>query len=466
MVLDAFRRGISSGSIIISYMHLSQWMKKAVVLSTDPDLEELESLLATLKVEIVERFVQKISRPHTTSYLGPGKIDEIEKKSEDLDFDIIVVNGVLRPSQHHFLEMKFQKECIDRPGVILRIFANHAHSPEAIAQVTLAKLRYELPFLREWIHKAKSGDRPGFLAGGAYATDVYYEHAKTHARKIEKSLSEVSARRETARSKRKSKGFSLVSLAGHTNAGKSALLNALCGSQVEVDNRMFSTLSTTTRLVSGSHERVLVTDTVGFIRNLPPDLVDAFNSTLEEIYHADQVLLVFDLSEKENIVIEKLNTSLKILLREIEPQALLLVGNKIDLLSEQTMERVCSLVSVQFKGFETFFVSARTSAGLEPLRERLVEVRDFSYQLQATVPQTDQVYSLLSRLRSICRIYETSTGPSLSIEISCKGNDAQKIEAWIKSVGGTVISSSNSTEGTSQEVPQEAKGSPSMGRAR
>lgn len=232
-------------------------MKKTVIFSITEDTQEIRSLLDTLNVVVLKEFIQTRSQPHKTSFLGPGKIDDILKEIEELELDMIVINGKLKPSQHHFLEMKFQKECVDRPGVILRIFSDHAHTPEAIAQVTLAKLRYELPFLREWIHKAKSGDRPGFLAGGAYATDVYFEHARSHARHIEKRLEELSRQREVTRTKRRDSGYTLVSLAGYTNAGKSALMNKMCKAEVEVDPHLFSTLSTTTRKVIGVSGNIL-----------------------------------------------------------------------------------------------------------------------------------------------------------------------------------------------------------------
>src|SRR4030042_3606611 len=207
-------------------------MKRVAIITITEDTEEMHSLLDTLQYSVVKEYLQNRAHPHRLGFLGPGRIEEIEKEVKELNLDLVVVNGSLKPSQHHYLEMLFQMECMDRPGVILRIFADHAHTPEAIAQVTLAKLRYELPFLREWIHKAKSGDRPGFLAGGAYATDVYFEHAKTHSSKIETTLEELSRQRETIRTRRRAKGYSLVSLAGYTNVGKSALLNRMCGSDV------------------------------------------------------------------------------------------------------------------------------------------------------------------------------------------------------------------------------------------
>src|SRR5512136_1994208 len=319
-------------------------MKHTAILTITEDTEEMRSLLKTLDIVVVKEYVQKKQLPHKVGFLGPGKLDEILEEIKSLDLDFITVNGTLKPSQKHFLEMKFQKECMDRTGVILRIFSDHAHTPEAIAQVTLAKLRYELPFLREWIHKAKSGDRPGFLAGGAYATDVYFEHAKRHVRRREKNRNDLSKQRETKRSMRRETGYSLVSLAGYTNAGKSALFNKLCDANVEVDDRLFSTLSTTTRKLKGIKGNILISDTVGFIRNLPPDLVDAFNSTLEEIFYADLILLVFDTNESDEVLKDKLNTSMKILLHKVESRILVIVGNKIDLVDVERLEQINKIV--------------------------------------------------------------------------------------------------------------------------
>jgi GTP-binding protein HflX len=416
-------------------------MEQVLLFSTTEDEDELRALLKTLKITIVKEFVQKRVRAHKAGFLGPGKLDEVEKEVEDLEFDAIVVNGDLKPSQHHYLEMRFQKECIDRTGVILRIFAEHAHTPEAIAQVTLAKLRYEQPFLREWIHKAKKGDRPGFLAGGAYATDVYYEHARSHAKRIELSLKELSRQRELTRTKRHAKGYSLISLAGYTNAGKSALFNALCEASVVVDDLFFSTLSTTTRKVLKVPGNILMVDTVGFISNLPTNLIDAFNSTLEEIFYADMILLVFDSSEPIETIKQKLATSMSILLPRIEHQKVVVVGNKVDLVKDGKRDGMISQIKSKMEQHDFVFVSALTGEGIDELREMLASVQERSLLVEGDLPHTDSALALLSRLRTSCTVNESINDNGIHVILRCKTEDGQKIVGWMRKAGGRGVSS-------------------------
>ena len=413
-------------------------MKRTSILSIDEDMEEISSLLKTLDVEIVKEHVQKRSAPHRVSFLGPGKIDELldEMKSSRLDF--VTINGTLKPSQHHYLEMKFQMEFVDRTGIILRIFSDHAHTPEAIAQVTLAKLRYELPFLREWIHKAKSGDRPGFLSGGAYATDVYFEHAKSHVRRIETNLDDLSKQRETKRSMRRETGYSLVSLAGYTNAGKSALFNVLCDANAEVDNRLFSTLSTTTRRLKGIKGSILISDTVGFIRDLPPNLVDAFNSTLEEIFYADLILLIFDGSESNTTIKDKLSTSLKILTAKIEPGRLVLVGNKMDLVTPDRREEVRTAVKTMSPAYDLMMISATTGEGLDLLKDRISRIQGFTSIIEATLPLVNRSFSYLSDLHSSAQVFEKVVQDRLAVTIRCKPDDYEKIIGRLGTLGARV----------------------------
>jgi len=433
-------------------------MKNVVIFSISEDTEEIRALLQTLGMEVVKEFVQNRSRPHRESFLGPGKIDEILKEMEEMDVDLIVVNGVLKPSQHHFLEMKFQKECADRTGAILRIFTDHAHTPEAIAQVTLAKLRYELPFLREWIHKSKSGDRPGFLSGGAYATDVYFEHAKTHARKIEANLSDVSKQREVTRTRRREKGYSLVSLAGYTNSRKSALMNKLCNAGVEVDDRLFSTLSTTTRRISGIKGNILMSDTVGFIRDLPPDFINAFNSTLEEIFDADMILLIFDASESDDVVKSKLSTSLKILLPKVENRSIVVIGNKMDLISQESRDGITVLVKPIIQPYDLILISSVTGEGLDLLRERILRVQGHTCVIEAETPLTDAVYSLLSRIRSSSEVSMRVIDRHAAVIVRCKPEDSERVVGWLNAAGATKVTINAET----LEMPPERE-TPSNG---
>lgn len=432
---------------------------RAIVFSRSADTSEIISLLDTLRIDVVKEYVQK-KEAHPTSYLGPGKLEEISDEVKRADPDFVVVNDQLKPSQHHFLEMKFQKECMDRTGVILRIFSEHAHTPEAIAQVQLARLRYEQPFLREWIHKAKSGERPGFLAGGAYATDVYYEHAKTHIRRIEARLEELSRKREVKRSRRHEEGFTLVSLAGYTNAGKSALMNALCGSEVEVSSQLFSSLSTTTRRVRGVRGKVLAIDTVGFIRDLPTDLVDAFKSTLEEVFFADLILLAFDASEDDRTIRRKLETSMDVLMPRMGEGQVLVVGTKVDRVSEDRMDEVDALIRPVIGSMDVVMTSSASGHGLETLRERISDVQGHTYGLDAILPLTDASFSLLSRLHNVAEVSHRVEEGQLRAELWCSPSEADKVRGWLLAAGARVVSDGERKGGRRSNRPMETKGPP------
>jgi GTP-binding protein HflX len=423
-------------------------LKRAVLLSIDDDLEEMHALLQTLEISVEREVLQKRNDPHRTTFLGPGKVDEIKEDIKSLDIDYIVINGNLKPSQHHALEMLFQRECIDRVGVILRIFAEHAHTEEAKNQVTLATLRYELPFLREWTHKAKSGERPGFLSGGAYATEVYFEHAKSHIKRIEESLQDRSKQREIRRSMRRRRGYHLVSLAGYTNAGKSALLNALSGSQELVDDRLFSTLSTTTRKLKGTRRNILLTDTVGFIRDLPPDLVNAFNSTLEEMFLADFIVIVVDVSEPVEVIEEKLRTSLDVLVPKLDGKDVIITGNKIDKVSLDDLPRIKNVLESAFPAFAVVLVSASTGTGLDALIAAIESGENRSSRITATLPMTNSTLSLLSELHESTDVESVIMGQHVDIVLLCRPDEVQRVTGMIRTAEGTVR---NVQEGASAE---------------
>ncbi|MCJ2534291.1 MAG: GTPase HflX, partial [Candidatus Thermoplasmatota archaeon] len=268
---------------------MNNQQKNAIIVSLDNNVSEIIQLSETLDYVVVKEFIQQRNLPDVNFYVGSGKLDEIKEFIDGSDeaVDLIIVNGELKPSQWFALEKRLSVDVYDRIRLILAIFEEHAERKEARLQVKLAQLHYERPFVRELIHRARSGEHPGLMAGGEYQVDDYYEMIKKQMKKIRSDLKKIRNDREVHRKTRYKSGFYLVSLVGYTNAGKSSLLNLLSGEDVKVEGRLFSTLSTTTRrILQKTKEKtipILLTDTVGFIENLPSWIIDAFHSTLEEI---------------------------------------------------------------------------------------------------------------------------------------------------------------------------------------
>ena len=223
-------------------------MKNAIVVSLEPYTSEIISLAETLDYNVVNTFIQTRNKPDVKTFIGKGKLEEIKnyiKNYPDL-IELVVVNGELRPSQWFLLEKQWNVEVFDRIRIILSIFEKHAERKEAKLQVSLAQLEYERPYVRELIHRARSGEHPGFMAGGEYQVDDYYEMIKKQVKKIKEELERICNQRQLHRVHRHKGGFYLISLAGYTNAGKSSLLNLLTEGNVKVEGKLFSTLSSDT----------------------------------------------------------------------------------------------------------------------------------------------------------------------------------------------------------------------------
>jgi len=280
-------------------------IRTAALLTIEEDISELEDLARSAGLKIVYEIIQRRKRPHPSSFVGKGKIVDVKEVLQVRNVDVLLVNGVLKPSQHYLLENELKVECIDRIRLVLDIFTDRAASREAQLQVQRAKLQYEIPLLREWIHNAKGGEHPGFLGGGGYETDTYYDLVRRQLARIDEELLKLGSDRELRRKRRTRGGFHAVALAGYTNAGKSSLLNALTKERVLVEDRMFSTLSTTTSRLECTNQPILVTDTIGFLTDLPHYMIASFKSTLDEIFFADLVLLVVDASDEESVLLEK-----------------------------------------------------------------------------------------------------------------------------------------------------------------
>ncbi len=263
-------------------------------------LDELRELLRTAGVATVGASVQHRDQPHPNTYLGPGKLDELKDEIKRADANVVACDDELSPRQERNLEQALGMPVIDRTAVILDIFAAHAHTAEGKLQVELAQLQYNLARMRGlWTHLERLGGGVGTRGPGETQIETDRRLARDRIAALKRKLAHVRSNRTVMRAERERAHFPQVALAGYTNAGKSTLLNALTGSEVGVRDRLFHTLDPTTRVLRTGGRDYLLTDTVGFIRKLPHQLVEAFGATLEETRLADLILLIVDGSAPE-----------------------------------------------------------------------------------------------------------------------------------------------------------------------
>ena len=333
------------------------------------ELAELRELARTAGVQTVDEVVQHRSRPDPRSYVGKGKLDELKRAFGEADADVLIVDDELQPSQQRLLEDTLQARVVDRTQLILDIFAQHAVSAEGKLQVELAQLEYNLPRMRGlWKHLERLGGGVGTRGPGETQLETDRRIARNRVSVLKRRLTELSRQRDTRRKSRRRSQTPTVALAGYTNVGKSTLLNALTGAEVSVENRLFETLDPTTRGFAHDGRRYLVTDTVGFIRRLPHQLVEGFAATLEETLVADLVLHVADASVSEERLGEMI-AAVDDVLAEIGADELPveLVLNKIDRVDSLGRRRLANRYP------DALQISAATGAGLDALRARIAD---------------------------------------------------------------------------------------------
>lgn len=358
-------------------------------------------------------------------------------------------------------------QVFDRTRVILDIFSERARSPEARLQVEYARLQYETPLVKEVIHLAKKGEHPGFLGGGRYEVNYYYMMMSRRMAKIRRELERIANEREVRRKHRRRGGFRLVSLAGYTNAGKSSLLEALASHDVRkasgegtpfvIENRYFSTLATTTRRATSEEGTFLLTDTVGFIEDLPPWMVEAFHSTLEEIAVSDCVLLVVDASEPLREVERKVRSSLKVLgdvharIRGERPRPidgpvrleapLVVVLNKADLLARAAVEERREMLLEEGllpAGALAVAASARTRDGLDDVFRAVATALPPPTRIEARLPAGPETESVLAWLHEVARV-DVERAADVRLEADLDARDVEEATRRIASVGGRVL---------------------------
>jgi GTPase len=335
------------------------------------DLSELRELLRTAGAATVGEMVQVRDRPHPNTYLGSGKVEELKAAIKRADANLAVADDELTPRQQRNLEAELDVPVLDRTSVILDIFATHAATAEGKLQVELAQLEYNMARMRGlWTHLERLGAGRGVggigtRGPGESQIETDRRLARNRITALRRRLEHVKETRSVMRAERERAHLPTVALAGYTNAGKSTLLNALTGAEVSVRDRLFHTLDPTTRMLRIEGRTYLVTDTVGFIRKLPHNLVEAFAATLEETVRADLVLHVVDASAEEEER-DGMLRAVEDVLEEIGAgdRPRLLVLNKADAVADRE--------AVRFRHPEGVLVSALTGEGLGELRERVV----------------------------------------------------------------------------------------------
>ncbi len=335
----------------------------------EEELAEARELMRTAGVQVIGELVQHRQRPDPRTYVGKGKFDELKGRVAEAEAESLVVDDELDPSQQRRLEDALKLRVIDRTQLILDIFAQHAHTAEGKLQVELAQLEYNLPRMRGlWQHLERLGGGIGTRGPGEAQLETDRRIARRRIGVLRRRLQALERQRETQRTSRRRSDMPLVALAGYTNVGKSTLLNALTGAEASVDDRLFETLDPTTRGFEHDGRRYLVTDTVGFIRRLPHQLVEGFAATLEETLAADLLLHVADGSAHDATLDEQI-ASVATVLAEIGAGALpvQLVLNKVDALDPLARRRLRNRYP------EALQISARTGEGLLELRERIAE---------------------------------------------------------------------------------------------
>src|SRR3954467_13882170 len=339
---------------------------------TGDDLSELKELLRTAGVAVVGELVQHRERPHPNLYLGPGKVDELEPLLKAADANLVAVDDELSPRQERNLEKALGMPVIDRTAVILDIFAGHAHTAEGKLQVELAQLEYNMARMRGlWTHLERLGAGRGVggigtRGPGESQIETDRRLARDRISALKRRLERTKGTRRTMRAERGRPHLPTVALAGYTNAGKSTLLNALTGAEAPVAHRLFHTLDPMTRTFEIAGRTYLIPDTVGFIRKLPHQLVEAFAATLQETIDADLIVHVVDAAAPEEDRLEMME-AVDQTLHEIgaDERPRLLVMNKVDLLDEQAREEL------SFRHPDAVQVSAVAGDGLDDLRDAI-----------------------------------------------------------------------------------------------
>ena len=397
----------------------------------EESLAELRTLAESAGAKVVGEILQRRDRPDPATLVGAGKLEEIAGAAASAEADVLLFDHDLSPSQHRNIEKVIERRVIDRTQLILDIFARHARTREGQLQVELAQLQYMMPRLAgHGVEMSQLGGGIGTRGPGETKLETDRRKIARRVRHVEQQLANVRRIRAQQRQRRESAPVATVALVGYTNAGKSTLFNALTRAGVLSSPKMFATLDPTIRAVElPSKRKVLLSDTVGFIRNLPHTLVSAFRATLEEVQCASLILHVSDASSRLS---SEQDAQVEIVLKELEAEKKprLRVMNKVDLLDEEVAES--RLADAARPGSKTAYVSAVEGTGLDLLLERIdnLIVEDQISRVRVRIPQKEgKTLALLeARTRIHSRAYKNG---AVELELEAPESVVRRLREFV-----------------------------------
>jgi len=350
-------------------------MNSAILITYDTEdaINEAKGLCDAAGYQVVHIIKQRFLQKPKYGISG-GVLETLEELSGKLRPDVIIFDEILKPRQNYNLATVLHREILDREALILEIFESRSSSAESKLQVKLAQLRYEMSRAKEKVRLSSMGEQPGFMGIGKFEVDVYYNDIKHRMKTVRSKLEKAGKQRELHRQGRKRMGFKTISLAGYTSAGKTTLFNKMTGETKTQSKELFTTLSTTTRRVTINTEPFLISDTVGFISKLPAYMIDAFKSTLEELVHADIIIIVIDIHDSLLELKKKFASCMRTLSElGVEKERMIYALNKADLLENDEINKKVDILALT-ENKKCMSVSAKTGNNIKELKKLIKDV--------------------------------------------------------------------------------------------